>query len=44
MAAEERLFQFFHLPHGKVGSRATPLVVADAAVGVATVAVVVVVT
>ena len=44
MAAEKRLFQFFHLPRGKVGTRATPLVVTDAAAGVATVALFVVVT
>jgi len=39
MAGEESLFQFFHLPRGKVGTRATSFVVAAA--GVATVAVVV---
>ena len=44
MAAKKCLFQFFHLPHGKVGACSTSLVVADAAVGVATVAVFVVVT
>lgn len=41
VAAEESLFQFFHLPRGKVGTRATSLVAAD---GVTSVAVVVIVT
>ena len=44
MTADESLFQFFHLPRGKVGTCATSFVVADAAVGVATVAVFVLVT
>ena len=44
VAADERLFQFFHLPRGKVGTRATALVVVLAAAGVATVALLVLVT
>ena len=44
MTTKERLFQFFHLPRGKVGARATSLVVADAAVSVATETVLILVT